>query len=159
MWINVSGSGSIHVLAAIKKGWGGIRNKHASLQDSKGRVSIPVPQHWRALCALAWDGGAGTAAAQGPAEHHSQPDASQKAAGTSCRLWWRTSPHWRFCLFYWWHDERSFISFFCLGCQGVLSIVADKRRRWRGCISLHLTSLAVVHVTGLNGHLLCFLLS
>lgn len=84
--IDVSESGSIHILASIKKGWGGIRN----VNTNSCKIAKARSPYWFCSveegCVSPWVGScASVVVAPCPAEHRLQPDASQKAAGTPRR--------------------------------------------------------------------------
>lgn len=77
IWTNVLESGSYPHFGSSQKGWGGIRNlKRNSSKTVKVGSGSAAWQGLHVHC---------PGAAPHPAEHHSQPRASQAAAGTPCR--------------------------------------------------------------------------
>lgn len=80
IWKNVLEGGSYPHFSSSRRGcWGGIGNPN---RNSCETLKVGCRQRfgrWQGLCVHC------PAAAQCPAEHHSQPSASQAAAGTPCR--------------------------------------------------------------------------
>lgn len=134
IWTNVLESGSYPHFSSSQKGCGGgIRNLNRNCCKP---VKVGCRQRFSsvagAVCALSW-------CSPGPAEHHSQPCASQAAAGTPHSLVMEDSSSQEVLLYLkvsQWHKEWSLNPFPASGCLQALPRAAGKRRR-----GLHLVKL------------------